>query len=54
MDISLFSLRAGTNAGVISHTLRVESKLDLDYWIKGIHQSLHNAVQSIKEVTFRM
>lgn len=54
MDISLIALRVGTKFGVTSHTFRVESKLDLDIWHQGIIQSLHNAVNTIKEIAFRM
>jgi len=52
MDISLIALRVGTKFGVTSHTFRVESKLDLDIWHQGIIQSLHNAVNTIKEIAF--
>ena len=53
MDISLITLRVGTKFGVTSHIFRVESKLDFDIWHRGIIQSLHDAVNTIKEIAFR-
>ena len=51
--MSLLSLRVGTKFGVVSHTFRVETKLDLVYWIKAISQCLQGAVVRVKEVIFR-
>lgn len=53
LDLSLLSLRVGTKFGVVSHTFRVESKDDLDYWTQGITQALHQAVMCVKEIAFR-
>ena len=53
LDLSLLSLRVGTKFGVVSHTFRVESKDDLDYWTQGITQALHHAVMCVKEIAFR-
>ena len=52
-DVSLLSLRVGTKFGVVSHTFRVETKLDLIYWTKAISQCLQSAVVRSKEVVFR-
>ncbi|CAF0938730.1 unnamed protein product [Rotaria sp. Silwood1] len=51
-DVSLLSLRVGTKFGVVSHTFRVETKADLNYWTKAISQCLQSAVVRIKEVVF--
>ncbi|CAF0720435.1 unnamed protein product [Adineta steineri] len=51
-DISLLSLRVGTKFGVVSHTFRVETKADLNYWTKSISQCLQSAVVRTKEVVF--
>ena len=53
-DTSFLSLRVGTKFGVVSHTFRVETKADLNYWTKAISQCLQSAVVRIKEVVFRM
>jgi len=53
IDISLLLLRIGTKSGVITHTFRIETKFDLDYWINSINQSLQNAVLQTKEIIFR-
>ncbi len=54
IDISLLLLRIGTKFGVVTHTFRIETKLDLDYWTNSISQSLQYAVIHTKEVIFRM
>jgi hypothetical protein len=53
-DTSFLSLRVGTKFGVVSHSFRVETKADLNYWTKAISQCLQSAVVRIKEVVFRM
>jgi hypothetical protein len=54
IDISLLVLRVGTKFGVVTHTFRIETKLDLDYWINSISQSLRSTIIRTKEVIFRM
>jgi hypothetical protein len=54
IDISFLSLRVGTKFGVVTHTFRIETKQDLDYWTNAINHCLQTAVIRTKEVIFRM
>ena len=53
-DALPFILRVGTKHGVVTHTFRVETKADLNYWTQAISQCLQNAVVKKKEIVFRM
>ena len=53
MDISFLSLRVGTKFGVVSHTIRLESKNDFDYWTQNFNQTVQQAVLTVKEISFR-
>ncbi|CAF0951708.1 unnamed protein product [Rotaria sordida] len=52
IDISLLTLRVGTKFGIVTHTFRIQTKLDLDYWTNRMSQCLQNAVIRTKEVVF--
>ncbi|UJR15791.1 hypothetical protein I4U23_002723 [Adineta vaga] len=52
IDISLITLRVGTKFGIVTHTLRLETKLDLDYWTNAMTQCTQNAVLRVQEVIF--
>ncbi|CAF4306414.1 unnamed protein product [Rotaria socialis] len=53
IDTSLLLFRTGTKFGIVTHTFRSQTKLDLDYWITRTIQCLQNAVIRTKEVIFR-
>ncbi|CAF3374853.1 unnamed protein product [Rotaria sp. Silwood1] len=52
IDISLLTLRVGTKFGIVTHTFRIQTKLDLDYWTNRMSQCLQNAVIRTKEAVF--
>ena len=54
IDISFLTLRIGTKFGIVTHSLRLETKLDSDFWIQSMSQWTQNAVLRVQEAIFRM
>lgn len=54
IDISFLTLRIGTKFGIVTHSLRLETKLDSDFWIQSMGQWTQNAVLRVQEAIFRM
>lgn len=53
IDISFLSLRVGTKFGIVTHALRVDSRIDSDYWMNAMTQTIRTAVIQSTEVVFR-
>ncbi|XP_050430417.1 beta-1-syntrophin isoform X2 [Adelges cooleyi] len=52
-ELITFSIRCGTEEGVISHKLKVDTQRDLASWARAIIQGCHNSVANRKELTCR-
>ncbi|KAJ8688238.1 hypothetical protein QAD02_024033 [Eretmocerus hayati] len=48
-----FAVRVGTIEGVVTHTLRAETRRDLAAWARAIVQGCHSAAHSLREYTVR-
>lgn len=49
-DLITFSIRCGTEDGIISYRLKVDTQRDLASWARAIIQGCHNSVANRREV----
>lgn len=52
-DLITFSIRCGTEEGIITHRLKVDTQRDLASWARAIIQGCHNSVATKREVNCR-
>lgn len=52
-DLITFSIRCGTEDGIITHRLKVDTQRDLATWARAIIQGCHNSVANRREVNCR-
>ncbi|XP_050531997.1 beta-1-syntrophin [Daktulosphaira vitifoliae] len=52
-EIITFSIRCGTEEGIITHRLKVETQRDLASWARAIIHGCHNSVTNRKELACR-
>ncbi|VVC36320.1 Pleckstrin homology domain,PDZ domain,PH domain-like [Cinara cedri] len=52
-DLITFSIRCGTEEGIITHRLKVDTQRDLASWARAIIQGCHNSVANRREVNCR-
>lgn len=52
-DLITFSIRCGTEEGIITHRLKVDTQRDLASWARAIIQGCHNSVANKREVNCR-
>lgn len=52
-DLITFSIRCGTEEGIITHRLKVDTQRDLASWARAIIQGCHNSVANRREVMCR-
>lgn len=52
-DLITFSIRCGTEEGIVTHRLKVDTQRDLASWARAIIQGCHNSVATKREVICR-
>lgn len=52
-DLITFSIRCGTEEGIITYQLKVDTQRDLASWARAIIQGCHNSVANRREVNCR-
>lgn len=52
-NLITFSVRCGTEEGIVTHRLKVDTQRDLAEWARSIIQGCHNSVASRREVNCR-
>jgi len=52
-DLITFSIRCGTEDGIITHQLKVDTQRDLASWARAIIQGCHTSVVNRREINYR-
>lgn len=52
-DLITFSIRCGTEEGIITHRLKVDTQRDLASWARSLIQGCHDSVANRREVNCR-